>query len=135
MKILNHTEIDSDVIRAMVSLLTKGISRNIQKISISYTRKENSFSHGSCLYTSPCTITIAVSRKPIYPYTANAKRDPCFHFPKYEIRDLYENLLQILAHETYHLRAHIHKWKNTECRAERYSYKILEQFRSEFWSV
>ena len=136
MKILNHTQIDDDVIRAMVSLLTKGISRKISRISVSYTRKERFFYHGRCFFSSPCIITVAVSGNgAIYPFTANAERDPIFHFPKYEIRDLYENLLQILAHEIYHLRAYLHKWKNTECRAERYTFKILEDFRSEFWSV
>ena len=131
MKIVNHTKLPNEYIHAIVSLLTKGITRRIQRITFSYTRK-HAFD-GSCQNWFSMIINVAIAKQEsgFYPSNMNERRNLHFNFPKYEVNNEEELALCLLAHEIYHAKANIHHWKSTEKRAEAYSFKILTKVKGE----
>jgi hypothetical protein len=134
MKVANHTRLDTDTVRAMVQILTKGIARRIQAVNVGYTKKHEY--HGSCQYHFSMILNVAVAKQEsgLYPISMNKHRNIHFNFPKYEVNNELEACLVVLAHEIYHAKASIHHWKNTEKRAETYAFKTLEQFKNKYWS-
>lgn len=101
MKIINHTNLD---VKPIVKWLTKGITRRIALIIVSYTRKHGSSGHVDYrMFTSVIKVAVA---KDGYPYPMNYWRSAHFNFPKYEVNNPIENLVAVLAHELCHLRKH-----------------------------
>jgi len=127
MKIINNTQIPPNTIKEIVRWLTKGITRRIAKITISYTRKHGSSGHIDYrMFKAIIKVAIA---KDGYPYPMNYWRSAHFNFPKYEVNNPLENLVATLAHELCHLRKHILHQRNTEQRVEKYAVKKLQEFR------
>ena len=133
MRVINHTRLEDDIVRAMVSLLTRGITRQIKTITFSYTTKRAY--RGRVTYGLKDVIKVAFTKNESgrYPFIANITRHPQFNFPKYQVNNEKEACLAILAHEIYHLRAHLKKKRNTEKRAETFAFKTLQKWR-EKWS-
>lgn len=133
MRVINHTRVEDDIVRVMLSLLTRGITRQIKTITFSYTKK---WSHrGRVTYSLKSIIKVAFAKNESgrYPFIANITRHPQFNFPKYQVNNETEACLVILAHEIYHLRAYLKKRRNTEKRAETFAFKTLQKWR-ENWS-
>lgn len=129
MKIVNHTQLSLAQIKPLVKWLTKGITRRIAQITISYTRKHGSTAHIDYrMFKSVIKVAVA---KTGYPYPMNYWRNAHFNFPKYEVSNPLENLVATLAHEIGHLRKHILHQRNTEQKAEKYAFKKLQEFRRE----
>jgi len=112
----------------MISLLTRGITRQIKTITLSYTTKWAN--RGKVTYGLKSVIKVAFAKKESgrYPFTANITRHPQFNFPKYQVNNETEACLTILAHEIYHLKAHLKKRRNTEKRAETFAFKTLQKW-------
>ena len=129
MKIINHTRLPGEYLKAIVNMLTKGINRRIQSVTFSYTRKDAY--RGHCLYHFAQVIAVAFAKEESrsYPFHMNQRRNIQYNFPKYDVDSEEEAAVCILAHEVYHARANIHHWKNTEKRAEAYAFKVLQKLR------
>lgn len=127
MKVVNHTELPDSKVKAIVRWLTKGITRRIALIIISYTRKHGSRGHINYqMFRSIIKVAIA---KEGYPYPVNYWRSAHFNFPQYEVQNPTENLVATLAHEIGHLRKHVLQQRNTEQKAEKYAFRKLTDFR------
>jgi len=101
MKVINHTQIPDATVKAIVRRLTKGITRRIATITISYTRKHGWRGHINYrMFKSIIKVAIA---KTSYPYPMNYWRSAHFNFPQYEVQEPLEHLVAGLAHEICHL--------------------------------
>lgn len=137
MKLVNHTEIDDEILQAMVSLVCKGYIHEIKRVVFNNTRRCTY--RGWCQFPTPGNGAILrVSFLPEkamhytkFPLIMNQGRAE--YFPRIEVNDTIELIIEVLAHEFAHLRLHVKKNKNTEVRAERYALKVLTQFREEYW--
>lgn len=134
MRIQNQTEIDEDILKGMVSIVTKGYTRNIGQIIFKYTRKRKF--GGWCRYGllrgyTP-ELIIMIGKNVEYPFIMNEWRNK--YYPRYDIKDEIELVLAILAHEFAHARFNLRETKNTQVRAEKYAMKVLGYFRTKFWN-
>jgi hypothetical protein len=145
MRILNHTSIDDEVLKAMTSIVTRGYTRNIGQVVFKHMKgllcQDSSLCvrySGVCLYGCSFNKARLIVRvdprvaERLYPFVMNERHNQ--YYPRYEIRDQLELVLAILAHEFAHLRLNLRGTKNTQVRCERYAVKVLEQFRQKFWN-
>jgi len=131
MKIINHTKLPNEYLKAIAKMLTKGVTKRIQTITFSYTR--TTAWRGYCKFWFSMVINVAFAKdgSGFYPFHANQNRHVQFNFPQYDVNGEEEAAVVCLAHEIYHAKANIHHWKNTEKRAEAYAFKILQKMRAE----
>jgi hypothetical protein len=131
MRIINHTRLPEEYLKAIIKLLTKGITRRFERIVFSYTMKHEF--KGSCKHWFSMVIEVAIAKQEsgLYPFHMNQRRNVHFNFPKYDVESEEEAVFCVLAHEIYHARANIHHWKNTEKRAEAFAFKQLQKIRGE----
>lgn len=138
MRIINKTEIDTDILTAITKLITKGYIQQIAKVVFNNTRRH--LYRGWCGFPTPGNGAILRVSFPTekalpytrFPYTMNSTRAE--YFPRIQVNDIIELIIEVLAHEFDHLRLHVKKNKNTEVRAERYAQKILERFRTKYFN-
>lgn len=129
MRIINHTRLPDEYLKAIVQMLTKGIARHIGKVTFSYTRTVPF--NGYCHHVSPQEIIVNIAKDESghYPYNMNTRRNVHFNFPVYEVDSEEEMALGVLAHEIYHAKAFLHNWKSTEKRAEAFAFKVLDRMK------
>ena len=131
MKIVNHTNLPDEYLKANVKTLTRGITRRFQEIVFSYTKRTAYHANIKHWFSMAIHVAIAKQESGFYPINMNERRNLHFNFPKYEVNNEEELALCLLAHEIYHAKANIHHWKSTEKRAEAYAFKILTRVRGE----
>jgi hypothetical protein len=131
MKIQNSTDLDTEHLKALTMLLTKGLSRTLSSVRFRKCRREFS---GACSYGAWFGRAHIVVRlgEGKFPFIMNQWHNK--YYPRYEVKDKFELAIAILAHELYHLKAfHSSKrLKNTQIRAERFAMKTLQKIRTTF---
>ena len=129
MKITNTTDLDTEQLKAITKLLTKGMTRKLSRVIFRKCKRQFSGVYKYGWFTKP-TIIVRLGDC-TYPFTMNAWHNK--YYPRYEIRDKFELAIAILAHEVYHFKAHFQKnRRNTQIRAERFAMKTLKQFRKKY---
>ena len=131
MKIINHTRVDDEVVKGFVRSLTKGITRRISTITISYTRKLSYRGRIQFGLKMPMKIAFARKESGLYPITMNEHRHKQFNFPIYIVNNETELCLVVLSHENHHVRAWINHRRSTNKMAEVFAYKKLQKYREE----
>lgn len=129
MRVINHTKLPDTTVKEIVRWLTKGITRRISTITISYTRKHAYRGDIRFGFTMPIKVAFAKQESGLYPISMNAQRHVQFNFPIYDVNTEEEAFLVILAHEIHHAKGRIHHRRSTEKMAESFAFKKLQEFR------
>jgi len=132
-RIKNTTSLDNDVVHAIVAIICKGVTRNIGSVQF---RKAKAKYSGCCdygMWHQGARIIVRIGQGFSYPFTMNSWHYK--YYPRFEVYDEIELAIAVLAHEVYHLKAHISRGhlRNTQIRAERYAMRTLQRFRDRYF--
>lgn len=130
MKIINHTAVSNHTVKAIVKFLTKGITRRLSIITISYTKKCEYRGDIRFGFTMPIKVAFAKQESGLYPLSMNVQRHEQFNFPKYDVNNEEEACLVVLAHEIHHAKGRILHRRSTEKMAETFAFKKLQKWRA-----
>jgi len=135
MKIQNSTDLDTEHLKALTSILMKGSNRYLAKVTFRKCKRAFSGCYRHGFYGSS-EIIVRLGDDVKYPYTMNTWHNK--YYPRYIVNDKFELAIAILAHEIYHLKTRhsgTRRLKNTQIRAERFAMKTLQKIRATFFEV